>query len=259
VPLTVRRGITLVELLVALVLLGILGSLAGRALLSQGRAAGALKERHQAQSTIDQATSWISSELVDLGFGDLVRLGADSLTYRAFRSVGLACLVAPGEVRIRRDLLSFWRVPQPGRDSLLLLMATDSLPRASAWAAFPILSVGVSSCAGLPALRLGIGVTTALPAGAPPLVPVRTFEVMQLRRYRSQGKWWLGARSESAGEALQPVTGPLAEGGFQLTYRDVLGTEVAFPGEVRRVELYLEPASQRDSVRLLIQPRNLLP
>jgi hypothetical protein len=55
--------------------------------------------------------------------------------------------------------------------------------------------------------------------------PVRIYEVMELKLYRSEGKSWLGARSVSAGEAIQPVVGPLAdENGFRLEYLDGAGT-----------------------------------
>jgi len=259
-PLTARRGFTLLELLIALILLGVIGAAVGRALISQRRAAMAMLDHEQDQRILDQAAGWIGAELADLGradaIADLLRVADDSLSYRAFRSVGLACLVAPGEVRIRLDLLSQWRMPQPGRDSLQLFLGRDSFPGGGGWTGAPITSVGASTCDGLPALRLGTTIGAALVAGLPVLVPARTFEVMQLRRYRSQGEWWLGARSETAGEVIQPVTGPLAPQGLRLTYRDSQGVEVLIPDLVRQVQVDLTPARQTDSVRLLVLPRN---
>jgi hypothetical protein len=259
--LTTRRGLTLVDLLIALVLFGLLGTAVARALVGQRRAAGMLLEREQAHRTLDQAVSWLSTELAELGRADsvtdLLRIGADSMSYRAFRSAGLACLVAADEVRVRRDQLSLWRMPQPGRDSLLLFLAVDSAPGSGKWTALPITSLSWSSCSGLPAMQLGTIIDTARLAGLPHLVPARTFEAMQLRLYRSQGEWWLGARSQNAGEVIQPVTGPFAERGFRLTYRDAEGREVLEPALVRQLELHVAPARLGDSARLVIQPRNL--
>jgi hypothetical protein len=259
--LTTRRGLTLVDLLVALVLFGLLGTAVTRALIGQRRATGILLERDQAYGTLDQASAWLAAELAEVGRADgatdLLRLGVDSMSYRAFRSAGLACLVATDQVRIRRDQQSLWRTPQPGRDSLLLFLSADSAPGHGTWAALAISSVSGSSCAGQPALRLGTDIDASRLTGLPPLVPVRTFEIMQLRLYRSQGEWWLGARSESAGEAIQPVTGPLSPQGLRLTYRDAMGREVAEPALVRQLELRLSPARPGDSARVKLQPRNL--
>jgi hypothetical protein len=165
--------------------------------------------------------------------------------------------VATNEVRIRRDQQTLWRIPQAGRDSLLLFLTTDSAPGHGTWAALAISSVSGSSCAGHPALRLGTDIDASRLTGLPLIVPVRTFEIMQLRLYRSQGDWWLGARSESAGEAIQPVTGPFSPRGLRLTYYDSAGQEVADPALVRQVELRLFPARPGDSARVKVQPRNL--
>jgi hypothetical protein len=80
---------------------------------------------------------------------------------------------------------------------------------------------------------------------------------MQLRLYLSLGQWWLGARSESAGEGVQPLAGPLEERGLELRYLDQRGGEVSEPGLVGRLQLMVAPAGHRDSARLLMLPRNL--
>lgn len=260
-PVRSRRGVTLVELLIALILMALLGLAAVRLLIVQRRSASALLAGDQVRRTLDQAAGWISAELAEAGKGDsnsdLLHLGRDSLTYRAWRMTGVACLVAGDEVRIRRDLLSLWRMPQPGRDSLMLFMDHDSFPGSDGWVTAPVNGVSESDCAGQPAIRL---VTQLDPAGLsslPPLVPVRSFEVMQLRLYRSSGEWWLGARSVSAGEGTQPLAGPFAERGVELSYWDTLGLETLQPENVERLQLSLTPAGNLDSSRIFISPRNL--
>jgi len=260
-PLTSRRGFTLIELLVSLSLLGLVGLIAGRLLISQRRTASALVADDLARRTIDQASAWITSELSEAGRSDsstdLLRLGPDALSYRGWRLAGLACLVTGSEVRIPRTRLSAWRAPQPGRDSLLLYLGPDSIPGRGAWSVLPLLGVGAASCGGVPALSLTTRIDSASLPGLPPLVPVRTFEVMQLRLYLSLGEWWLGARSESAREGVQPLAGPLEERGLELRYLDQRGGEVSEPGLVGRLQLMVAPAGHRDSVRFLMLPRNL--
>lgn len=260
-PVRPRRGFTLIELLVSLILLGLVGLAAGRLLIGQRRAASALLAGDLARRTTDQASAWIASELSEAGRGDsatdLLGLGPDWLTYRGWRLAGLACLVTESEVRIARTRVSGWRMPQPGRDSLFLYLGQDSIPGSGAWSVLPLLGVGAANCGGAPALSLTTRIDARLLEGLPPLVPVRTFEVMQLRLYRSLGEWWLGARSVSGGEGVQPLTGPLEERGLELKYLDQSGSEVSLPGLVSRLQIMIAPAGVRDSAWFLIQPRNL--
>lgn len=260
-PVRARRGITLMELLVALLLLALVGLAAGRLLLVQRRSASALLARDQVRRTLDQAAGWISTELAEAGKGDsapdLLGLAADSLTYRAWRMAGVACLVAWNEVRIRRDLLTQWRMPQSGRDSLAVFLAHDSFPGRDTWVTAAVKSVSEADCSGRPALRLETQLDPARLTGLAQFLPVRTFEVMQLRLYRSSGDWWLGARSVSAGEGVQPLTGPFAPGGMELRYRDTSGLETLQPENVERLQLSLTPAGYLDSSRVFISPRNL--
>jgi hypothetical protein len=70
--------------------------------------------------------------------------------------------------------------------------------------------------------------------------PVRLFEVMELRYYRAEGKSWLGMRSVSRGEVIQPVVGPLADSsaalrGFTLAYLDRSDAPTALMTEVRSI------------------------
>jgi hypothetical protein len=248
------------ELLVVLVLLALLGGAVTRTLLQQRRRTHALLERAVARRTLDQASLWLSHELSEVARSgtttDLFRVDAESVTYRAARGLGLACAVEPAEIRLPLEALAAWRRPQAGRDSLMVFLGTTGAA-ADPWLAGPILDVGQSACDGAPALRLGTALdATRLSRLHPPAQwPVRIFEVMQARMYRSQGAWWLGARSVTAGEAIQPVAGPLDPTLSRMRYRDSLGLPTLTPGAVREVEFRL--GTSTDSIRLLLRPRNL--
>lgn len=260
-PVKSRGGITLVELLVALILTALLGLAMTRLLVSQRRGSTALLLSDEARRTVDQAAGWISAELAEVGKGDsnsdLFLLGGDSLIYRGWRLTGIACQVTPDEVRVRRDLLSMWRMPQAGRDSLMLFLARDSFPGNGAWVAAPVNGVSQSDCAGRSALRIVTQIDSAKLPGFPELVPVRGFEVMEFRLYRSTGDWWLGARSVSAGEGLQPLVGPFEGRGLAVSYHDSLGRVTMLPQNVERLQLSLTPRGYPDSIRVVISPRNL--
>src|SRR5262249_15008683 len=75
--------------------------------------------------------------------------------------------------------------------------------------------------------------------------PVRFFEVMELRYYRSTGKSWLGERSITAGGVIEPMLGPLVdstgtERGLTLAYLDRDGAVTSIPNEVREISWTLK-------------------
>lgn len=251
-----RRGFTLVELLVGLVLAGVIATLLTRLMLGQGRLALHFFARASALESITQAHDWLTAELEPggaiAGSSDLLAIAGDSLVYRAWRGEGLGCLVAPGEVRVLRERLVGWRTPQPGRDSLALLIPEDSAH--SGWLRLPVLTVTASTCGGRPAVAIGTGATPpSLPL--PPLVPVRIYEVALVKLYRSLGDWWLGARSVSGGEGLQPVTGPYLPGGVRFGYRSRSGLPAPVADSAAEVEVELLPV-RGGSARWRIFRRN---
>jgi hypothetical protein len=77
-------------------------------------------------------------------------------------------------------------------------------------------------------------------AGLEAGTPVRIAEVMELRLYESEGQSWLGARSVSSGEAIQPLVGPLTDGsGFRLDYLDATGTPTADRTSIKSIRIAL--------------------
>ncbi|MEP7325575.1 MAG: prepilin-type N-terminal cleavage/methylation domain-containing protein [Gemmatimonadota bacterium] len=241
-----RRGVTLVEMLVSITLLALVGGLALQLLLRQHWTGEAQSQRAALQATMRAAITYLESELRELGGSpgdpDIVTFAAESLTYRAMRSAGIGCRLSPTALTVRSSDLYGYRAPQPGRDSLLLFR--DGSPATSSddqWLHLPLFTVSAGSCGSQAALILGTAIDTSVTplSGFPPLAPFRTFEIMQARLYASGGDYWLGARSVSAAEIIQPLAGPFLAHGLAMRFLDSLAVPATGAERIRSVDVAL--------------------
>jgi prepilin-type N-terminal cleavage/methylation domain-containing protein len=241
-----RRGFTLAETLLAMVLLLMVSGSVYRVLLSTVRLTRSQTEHIALQSNVRGAALVAGNELRELstaagGSGaqnDLLSLGPNAISYRAMRGFGYTCqTLGPGLLRISRSAFFAYRDPQPGRDSALLYLSGIPTPADSGWITAGIIAVSSSSTCGggEPAISL------TLPAGigsVPGGTPVRIYEPMELGAYQSDGQWWLGLRSISSGEAIQPIFGPLATTeGFRLGYSDAAQMPTVAPSLVKSISV----------------------
>jgi prepilin-type N-terminal cleavage/methylation domain-containing protein len=233
-----RSGFTLVEIIVATAASLIVSGAVYRVLLATIRLSRAQASHFAVQSTTRGALLAVSAELRELSGADLLSVAPGAVTYRAMRGTGFTCQASsPDRVQMRSDGFSGHRDPQPGRDSALIYVDSAGSESEAAWVPVGITHVSQTSCPG----GLGSGFTLAVTpadalAGAPVGTPVRIYEIVELRRYQSEGKTWLGMRSVSAGEAIQPLFGPLHETeGFQLAYLDARGKPALNPAIIQSV------------------------
>jgi prepilin-type N-terminal cleavage/methylation domain-containing protein len=241
-----RRGFSLVEMLVGIILLGIVGLIALQTLLHLNWSATAAGERGALQASLRGGALYLLGELRELGGTpgdpDIIAFAPESLTYRAMRGAGVACTITGGSVGIETASLTGYRAPQAGRDSLLLHQENDGWsPRDDRWIHLPILSFNGGTCGGRPALTAATILDTTVfpPSSFASLVPLRTYEIMQIRLYQSGGDYWLGTRSVSAGEIIQPVIGPLSNRGLALTYLDSTGATATNAATIRSIGVTL--------------------
>jgi len=237
-----RAGFTLVETLLALTLAAAIGGLLLDLLHGQQRLVRMASAGVEVQLTLHSALTFLVREFRPLGAGgggsDILSLGTNGVTYRATRGFALACGVTAAGLQIASGDRYGTRLPVPGRDSLLVFRAGDTATAADdGWVALPLLGFRQEpGCGGVPvwAAQVDWGAEGPSEAFVPPL-PVRFYEVIQLQAYR-QGAWtWLGARSVSAGETIQPVFGPLAADGFRLEFFSAEGAPTSDPGAVRSI------------------------
>ena len=251
-----RRGFTLVELLVALVLLTIVGGVIIRLLASSQRLSRQQSEQVLLQGNVRSGALLVPSELRELAVGatttDLVAMGATDVTYRALRASGVACQVtagSPGSVRLRRSVYFGYRTLAAARDSLLIFMDADpTLTTDDRWSAFAV--TGTPTTGTCPDGQAALVVPATVHADSVSKMqieaPVRSFEVMQLALFQQDAKYWLGARSVSADPAstLQPVLGPLRSDGLQISYLAANGSATTVPTQVRTIEVTIRGLTQ---------------
>jgi prepilin-type N-terminal cleavage/methylation domain-containing protein len=275
-----HRGFTLVELLVAMIMLVIVGTGLYQTLITVQRVSAKQTEISNLQGNLRTGMQLVQSELAELftnagaGTSDLVNPSATLLRYHAMRGIGETCEVTASEVKIQS---ASWNgtVPKAGQHLLLLWDQDSTLASDDVWLELtptggPSLAAlcpdGVTAAYSVPVTLTDPQRTTIYPPS-----PVRTLEEMELGLVASSGQNWLGIRSISAGEvALIPVIGPLAAGGVTFEYRDASDNVTATPENVKTILVVLRGITDRtvatglgstqgnpiDSLQVRIQLRN---
>ncbi len=236
-----RRGVTVAELLVALVLFGAL-SLAAVAVMRRTlvwyRTSVQAMDRRQ---NLRVAAAFLPAELreLDAADGDLVSMLPTSITIRATRQFAVLCSDLPAGTggsagswslvlsgALRYGLRNF----DPG-DSIWILASGDG----DRWVGGGVAAVAAAPCAdGRPGLRLGV--TLPVTEGFPVGTPVLGFETVTYRLYRSSedARWYIG---QQTGASLQPLLGPVTPDGLALAYLDSTGTATTDPRRVRLIDV----------------------
>ena len=251
-----RQGVTLVEITIATAtMLMVTGAIYQMLTVTQ-RLARAQAQQVNVQSSVRSAALVLANEFRPLGAGlgpsgeesDLVSIAPTAMIYRAERGFGLLCQPASSN-RIRISGLSFsgHRDPQPARDSASVFIEGDPASTADdSWVPAAITGVGAGSCAGSesPSLDLTVFPVATL-EGVPAGTPVRIHELMELRLYRSDNRSWLGMRSVSSNESIQPLSGPLRDGdGLRLDYLSGAGVPTGVRSDVRSIGISLHGESE---------------
>jgi prepilin-type N-terminal cleavage/methylation domain-containing protein len=250
-----RRGFTLIEIMISLVIMMMVLGAVYKLILSSQRLARGQAERVTLQSNVRVGSLAVLNDLRELNTAtgglasdnDILAIAANSITYRGMRGGGFICQAPTAtEVRISRSSFSGYRDPDATRDGLYVFIDGDpDTETDDAW--LPVAITAVSTAAACPGGN-GITLTTANTAalvGLPTRTPVRFFEVMELKLHQADGQSWLGARSVSAGEAVQPVLGPLAnDSGFVLTYLDGAGAVTADRTAIKSIQVTLRGLSE---------------
>jgi prepilin-type N-terminal cleavage/methylation domain-containing protein len=245
------RGFTLVEVLVAMTLTGILVAGTLQALTAQKRFYARQSRILDARHAMRASTTILSSELREASAtgGDLYAIASDSVALRSTVGFGVACSVTVGA----NSVISLTHVSghfnTTAGDSVLVFVENGPSNSDDAWQAFLVSSITTSGpdCASGRALERAVTVAgdlTGVWVGA----PVRLFRSYAFGLFEADDRWWLGRRDRSPGFDYVPVAGPLAppaEGGLQLTYYGPGNVQTWNRFEVVRVDISVRAPTYR--------------
>jgi prepilin-type N-terminal cleavage/methylation domain-containing protein len=270
---TDRRGFTMVELMVALILTLAVGGVTYGLLVNSQRVSRSQTEHVGMQDNVRAGALIVATELREVGYdsvpavgpalgpgnatnSDLILMETGKLRYRAWRGIGFTCFPpAANELRLETSTYMGVRQPQANDSLVVYVERTNSTAQDDAWVHARITAaVTTKQCTnGNPALALpiaylggtdGAAVTAAMFQGG----PVRIYEAMEMRHYQSGTQWWLGMLSLNNNGGIQPVLGPLADSTtaqsglvFQYFDRDRAATTV--PNNVREIQVTLKGVS----------------
>jgi prepilin-type N-terminal cleavage/methylation domain-containing protein len=248
------RGFTLVEILIALVIMGVVTGALYQVLNHTQRLSRAQAEQVSLQSNVRAGSLVVPSELRELNTvvggvleqDDILIAQPDRVRYRAMRGLYAICEspAAPTEVRVFTTDLAAYRDPVAVRDGLYVFIEGDpDKEQDDQWIQVPINVVITNNvCPGAVGAVAGIRLITP---NTPALVglavgtPVRVYEVMELKLGVVDGRSWLTAQSISGGDpAPNPVLGPLTDAdGFGLRYFDANGAVTGDVNAIKSIEV----------------------
>jgi prepilin-type N-terminal cleavage/methylation domain-containing protein len=267
-----RRGFTMIELLVALVLLGLVSAAIYRVLVNNQRLYMAQTQRIDLSSNIRAASTILPAEFreIDAFDGDILAMTATSIDVRAMRWLSFVCVPpalnganAGNQMIIRGrqvgDPMFFGsRFINESRDSLLIYLDGNQTTRLDDYyvpariAATP----GNQNCPAVgavpaqPGTRIvfdgnflpGTNVAGAITTGA----PVRGFERVRYLLYQPAGdtSWFLGYQPlDPGGSSPQPLVGPLLTNGLTFQYYNAAGAVTAVRTQVARIDITVRARS----------------
>ncbi|MBY0488450.1 MAG: prepilin-type N-terminal cleavage/methylation domain-containing protein [Gemmatimonadaceae bacterium] len=262
-----RRGFTLPELMVTIVILGLLGTAVADMMLKQQRFYQRTNEEMLVRRNLRKALAMLPTELqgVSTPGGDISAFSTSAITFHSILGSSLVCakgsstqIDVPPVNTARTTTSSWYTLPAVG-DTLYALRNDSSGVDGDYWSAHRITAVASSSAyrptatytdATLDAgkLRYRFTVTPALPDS---VVPGSALRFVRSARYSltqaTSGNWYIN-RTEQVGGAWQasvPVAGPFVapglngSGGMVFAYYDSTGAVTATAARIARVDVVL--------------------
>jgi prepilin-type N-terminal cleavage/methylation domain-containing protein len=265
-----RRGFTMIELLVALVLLGLVSTAIYRVLVNNQRVYMAQTQRIDLSQNIRAANTILSAEFRELDAfdGDIAAMTPTSLDIRAMRWLSFVCVppVLDGNPNGRQMIIRGNAVGTPmffgsryineARDSLLIYLDGNQTTRLDDYFVTGrlVASPGNQQCPAVgaipaqPGTRLlfdgnflaGSNVPGAITTGA----PVRGFERVRYALYQPSGdtSWYIGF--QPAGQTMQPLVGPVLTNGLTFQYFNAAGAVTAVRTQVARIDVTVRGRTQ---------------
>lgn len=240
-----RRGSTLVELIVALPIAAMIGTVAMALLLDTHKLARRLDSTTEIARELRQAGAVLASEIRPLAASDVIAWTDSSLDFHSLAGSGIVCATPAANII---DLLppngadalrtSWFASPQSGDDVYSVGADSAIVPHDGSWRASSLANSstsGSSLCTSRPLMMLGsnntsnvIRLTLASGLATRPTLgsPIRITRRTRYSLYKaSDALWYLGRKTYNglAWTTIQPVAGPLdnpVQRGLRIQVRD---------------------------------------
>jgi prepilin-type N-terminal cleavage/methylation domain-containing protein len=250
-PHLTRRGFTLVELLIALLLMGIVTAAFYGSLTTNQRAYQKQTQVIDLQQNMRAATAILPQELreIDASEHDISAMSATSITFRAHRWMAFLCAAPVMPLVANPTTMIVRRSPIYGRDSIkttdimfVRYEGDDGTRKDDGWAQAQATTVPVGALC--PDGKAGRLVTMNLNLGGKPNIsggivagsPVLGYETVTYGLYQpgGVGDWYIGLTTL---DGQQPLIGPVLPNGLTLSYYDSTGAVTANSDSVARVDI----------------------
>jgi prepilin-type N-terminal cleavage/methylation domain-containing protein len=257
-----NRGITLVELLVALMLFGLVSAVGAKVVRSALDAHWRLIHYAELSGTLRTAAQVLRSDLIELvaagaNGSDISDIGRGLLEYRAMKGLFFVC-IPPDTNRnavtvYGGDTLRFppmAALPLPMRDEFVVFAAaTRVTSRDDRWLRRVVTDVASSfDCPGGEASHTIFAGGSRM-AGVRVGAPVRVMRRVRIRAYAdAYGDWWIGEQQvtdNGSWARIQPVVGPIVASGLEFQYFDRAGAPTTNALDVHRISVTIVAASRR--------------
>src|SRR6266571_45244 len=253
-----RAGFTLIELVIAMVLMSLVGGAIVKLLLQQQRFYNSTTDLIQTRQQIRQAAAMLPSDLRGISSvgGDISSMSDSALEFRSAFGGSVVCVNAGGTLStVPRVLASGatmtnWITTPVVGDSLAVYNNGASLAMTGqGWLFYRITAVTPAN----PSLQLGL--TPAAPNTIAVGAAIRFLRHVRYRIYReTDNQWYLGFYNCLFGRVpacntTQPIAGPFqpyatnGTSGVQFVYYGVDGVVTANPLQVARISLVVRGQS----------------
>jgi prepilin-type N-terminal cleavage/methylation domain-containing protein len=280
-----RRGLTLIELMISIVLLGLLGGLIVGFLLKQERFYAGATEILLTRTQVRQASVMMPSDLRGIASGDIYAMTDTSIDFRSTFGSSYVCASTKASSQIsippvnlaKGSALTVWSQTPVNNDSLALYVdSTNTSSKDDSWSYHRISATSVAfsnaspGCLSATGMMKSTDVNAGNPSYAYTLSPtqsgtvsagaaVRFFKKVHYSLYKAaDNNWYLGyydcrTSRTPVCNAIQPIAGPLRPyvagspelAGVRFTYYDTLGNVTTNRLAVSRISVLLQAQGTR--------------
>jgi prepilin-type N-terminal cleavage/methylation domain-containing protein len=266
-----KRGFTFVEILVAMILMGIISTAMYQVLNNNQRLYREQAARIELNQNTRMAANILPTELRELDAtdpngSDIGFMNDSSMGFRSWRNTSFLCQV-PDSANLKIIIAP---TPWYGLDSLditdqkFVVYAENNFTTrtddqwypstASAVVAGTACPLGALSTGGASRTITVTTITKSQLSGVQKGAPMRGYKATRIWRYAdASGDYWLGLQTQSpttnVWTSISPIVGPVTATGLVLTFFDTLGVATTATNKVARIGIAVSGRTQDKQIR----------